>query len=499
MKRDKRTCAIIGSGIGGLAAAIRLAHSGFDVTVFEANATPGGKMAELHADGFRFDMGPTVLTKPEYIDELFSLWKKNPRDYFEYVPVDPIFRYFFSDGTVIRSHRNNRQFANEVANKTEDTADSVLDFLKKAATKHELTDKVFLQRSLHRIRNYFNRETLRGVLNFGKIEAFKTMNEANQRQFNDQRVVDIFNRYAGYNGSNPYLAPATLNVIAHYEITLGTYFAQGGIYAIVKALMKLAEEVGVQFRFNTSVKAIQVENGRATGIETENGAEQFDVTVSNADVYNTYHKLIPNEPRPKRSLEQPRSSSVIVFYWGIRQTFPQLGLHNMFLSADSEEEYDHIFNKRTVCSDPTVHLTISCKKHPADAPDGCENWAALISTPHNTGQDWDAIVADARKAVIRKASNILGADLEPLITYESVLDPRKVEQQTASAFGSVFGNSSNSKFAAFLRHPNFSSKIKNLYFCGGTVHPGAGVPLCLLSAKIATDLIHEDLSSAEDE
>ncbi len=482
---------MIGSGIAGLAAAIRLQQQGFEVTVFEKNALAGGKMSELNADGFRFDKGPTVLTKPEYVEELFTLCGKRASAHWNYKAVDPIFHYFFEDGTIVKSHKDSKQFAADVEANTNASASSVLDFLKQSETKHFLTDEVFLQRSLHIIKNYLNWSTLRGVLNFGKVDVFRSMNSANSKQFADQKVVDIFNRYASYNGSNPYLAPATLNVIAHYEITLGTYFSEGGIHRIITTLQTLAEEIGVQFRFNSSVSEIITEGNRATAIRTDVGQEDFDLIVSNADVYNTYKHLLPKLAAPKRFIEQPRSSSVIVFYWGMNRTYPQLGLHNMFLTNDSKKEYEHLFGTETLYEDPTIHLTISSKMNASDAPEDQENWAALISVPHDTGQDWNQLVAQSRKRVIQKLNGILNTDIEPHIVFEEVLDPPKVNAETGAAFGAVFGNSSNSMFSAFLRHPNFSYKLENLFFCGGTAHPGPGIPLCLLSAKIVSNLIEE--------
>lgn len=487
--KQAKTCAVIGSGIAGLAAAIRLQQQGFAVTVFEKNATAGGKMSELNANGFRFDKGPTVLTKPEYVEELFELCGKRASDRWNYQAVDPIFNYFFDDGTKVCSFKDPQQFAADVEASTNASASSVLNFLKQSETKHFLTDEVFLQRSLHKIKNYLNWFTLRGILNFGKVDVFRSMNAANSKQFSDQKVVDIFNRYASYNGSNPYLAPATLNVIAHYEITLGTYFSEGGIHRIITALQTLAQEIGVKFRFDTSVKEIIILGNRATSIRTEVVQENFDLIVSNTDVYNTYKHLLPKLTAPKRFIEQPRSSSVIVFYWGMNRNFPELGLHNMFLTNDSKKEYEHLFGAGTLYEDPTVHLTISSKMNAEDAPDGQENWAALISVPHDSGQDWNQLVAQSRKRVINKLNRILETDIEPHIVFEEVLDPPKVSAESGAAFGAVFGNSSNSIFSAFLRHPNFSSKLDNLFFCGGTAHPGPGIPLCLLSAKIASNLI----------
>lgn len=489
--KQAKTVAVIGAGIAGIAAAIRLQKQGFQVTLFDSNPSAGGKMSELKKNGFRFDKGPTVLTKPEYVEELFSLCGKTASNYWTHQPVDPIFKYFFEDGTVINSSRDWEKFATEIEAKTKDKKDSIIEFLKDAQTKYELTDEVFLQRSLHQFKNYLNWPTAKGILNFGKVDVFRTMNAANSKRFSDQKVVDIFNRYAGYNGSNPYLAPATLNVISHYEITLGTYFSKSGIHSIIQALIQLAEETGVRSKLGVKVSELELNSNKITGVKTASGIEPFDLIVSNVDVYNTYKQLLPKFNAPKRYLEQPRSSSVIVFYWGINREFPELGLHNMFLTENAKEEYHFLFKKEAVYHDPTIHMTVSSKLNPEDAPKGKENWAALISVPHNSGQDWDRIISKARKNVLDKLSRILKTDVSQLIEFEEILDPRGVESETNAAFGAVFGNSSNSMFSAFLRHPNFSSKIENLFFCGGTAHPGPGIPLCLLSAKIASELIRE--------
>jgi phytoene desaturase len=484
-----KSAAVIGSGIAGLAAAIRLAVKGLAVTVFEAAAEPGGKMGEKSILGYRFDTGPSIFTMPHLIDELFELCGKNPRDYINYQKLDPVFNYFYEDGTVINAPHGVEKFAAEIAQKTSEKKETVLRFLEASETKYKLTHKVFLERSLHKPLNYLNYETLYGILNFGKIQAFKTMNEANHLQFKDPRVIQLFNRYASYNGSNPFSAPATLNVISHIEINMGAYFPVGGMYSVITALYKLAQEMGVEFKFNTMVSGIITANGKATGVRTSETAYPFDVVVSNMDVFNTYQDLIPDAAKPKLTLRQPKSSSVIVFYWGIRKQFSELGLHNIFFSRSDKEEFHYVFQKNRIFADPTVYVHVSSKANAADAPEGCENWFVMVTVPNNSGQDWDRFVRLTRKNVIAKLNTALKTDIQPLIGCEAILDPRRIEAETSSAFGAVFGNASNSPYSAFLRHPNFSSKIKNLYFCGGSVHPGPGIPLCLLSAKIATDLV----------
>ncbi|HAI75493.1 MAG TPA: phytoene desaturase [Microscillaceae bacterium] len=486
-----KTCAVIGAGPGGMASAIRMANKGYRVTVFEANGWAGGKLSQSVEQGYRFDMGPSVFTMPQFVDELYTLSGKNPRDYYDYISLDPVYRYFYEDGTHIVAYKDPEKFAEEVAQKTTESKETVVRYLRDVQQKYDLTADIFLHNSLHKIGNYFTGRVLRGILNFGKLEAFKTMDKSNRTWFKDPHVVQLFNRYATYNGSDPYQAPATLNVIPHLEINLGAYLPKGGMYAITKGLVKLGEDLGITYRYNTRVKRIVLQNNRATGIETEqNGVEPFDVVVSNMDVYNTYKHLIPEARKPKTTLEQPKSSSAIIFYWGIKHSFEQLGLHNIFFSANYPEEFDHITRKKQLYNDPTIYLNITSKKSPDDAPEGCENWFTMINAPHNAGQDnWDEMIAQTRENLIHKLSRNLGTDIRPLIACELIWEPRKIEAITSSAFGAIYGNSSNNKFAAFLRHANFSSRIKNLYFAGGSVHPGPSIPLCMLSAKITTNLI----------
>lgn len=484
-----RTCAVIGAGVSGLAAAIRMRNKGYQVTIFEANSFPGGKCSTESKDGYRFDMGPSVFTMPQYVDELFILSGKNPRDHFNYIPLDPVYKYFFEDGSTLDAYHGKEKFARQLAEKTKDRKEDIIRYLNKTETIYNLTDEVFLKNSLHRLKNFFTWPVAKGILNFGKIGAFDTMASANQKAFKDSRLVKIFNRYATYNGSSPYLSPATLNVIAHVEIVKGAFYPEGGMVSITNSLVQLAKDIGVEFRFSTPVKEILIADKKIKGIKTDSGSENFDIVISNMDVYNSYKKLMPDVKRPAKTLDQPKSSSGIIFYWGIKKEFKELGLHNILFSENYEEEFNTIFAKKAIYHDPTIYLNITSKHTPSDAPPGCENWFSFINVPNNQGQNWDMFITEAREHMIQKINRMLKTDIRPLIESEMVFDPRVIENRTSSAFGAIYGNSSNNKFAAFLRHANFSKDIKNLYFCGGSVHPGPSIPLCLLSAKITTDLI----------
>jgi phytoene dehydrogenase-like protein len=211
------------------------------------------------------------------------------------------------------------------------------------------------------------------------------------------------------------------------------------------------------------------------------------------DITPTYLKLMPKIKPPKRLLNQEKSGSGLIFYWGINREFSQLGLHNIFFSDDYKTEFHHQFEDKDISEDPTIYINITSKIITSDAPDGSENWFVLINAPSNVGQDWELIIKKTRAAILTKLERILGVDIEPHIITERVLDPVKIEINTSSSQGSLYGNSSNNRYAAFLRHPNFSNNIKNLYFVGGSVHPGGGIPLAISSAKITSEIMARKL------
>ena len=508
-----KSAAIIGAGIAGIASAIRLALKGHTVDVFEANTYPGGKLSTFghtRPDGetYRFDAGPSLFTMPQLIEDLFTLAGKNSTDYFGYQQLDEVCRYFWDDTTRLTAWADTDRFAADVEATFNEPAAHITDHLRDSAEKYDITANLFLHRSLHKAETWLNRDALRGYLNLPRLGVFGTMNSANERRFNHPKLVQLFNRYATYNGSDPYQTPATLNIIPHLEYNIGTFFPAGGMVSITNSLVRLAQDLGVTFHFNARVTEIVTEGKRVTGLKmnserctVSNGAgieslttsssiiHYFDVVISNMDVVSTFRKLLPNARQPERILQQPKSSSGLIFYWGIRQQFSELGLHNIFFSDDYRAEFTALFQAQTLADDPTIYLNISSKHNPTDAPASCENWFILLNAPNNTGQDWDAITARTRQNVIQKLSRALGTDVGALIETESVLDPRTIESRTSSSQGALYGNSSNNRFAAFLRHANFSHEFENLYFVGGSVHPGGGIPLCLYSARIATEMV----------
>jgi phytoene desaturase len=493
--------AIIGAGIGGIATAIRLANKGYEVEVFEANSYPGGKLSSFQQGEYRFDAGPSLFTMPQFVSELFELSGKATKDYFEYIQLPEVCKYFWEDGTRLAVLADIQRFAESAEKNIGEPAEKIKKFLKDAAFKYEILSGLFLEDSLHKLSTWTSKKAFRGYFNLHKLGIFGTMNGANESFFSTKKAVQLFNRYATYNGSDPYQTPATLNIIPHLEYNIGAFFPKDGMYGITLSLEKLAKDLGVKFHYNSRVEEILVKNGKAIGIKIRDTRDEIgekktssivhhsSFIISNMDVTPTYRKLLPNVKHPDKILNQAKSGSGLIFYWGIKKEFRELGLHNIFFSDDYRTEFEHQFQKKTIYSDPTIYLNITSKYKKDDAPDGCENWFILLNAPANEGQDWDKIIAETRQNVIEKLSRNLGVNVAELIENESILDPRSIEMKTSSAQGALYGNSSNNKFAAFLRHANFSSDIKNLYFVGGSVHPGGGIPLALSSAKIVADMI----------
>ena len=482
---------VIGSGIAGLAASIRLAQRGIETHVFEANNFLGGKINSRTIEGYRFDQGPSLLTCPEYIEDLYKLCGKDFSS-FEMATLKTSFKYFFNDGIVIELTHDRRQVVNEIASKLGENRATLENYLNKAEKNYKLIAPLFIEKSLHRWKKLFGKNLRKALASLPSYKLMSTMHQENARCFKNPRTIQIFNRFAQYNGSHPHLAPAMMNMISHLEINTHPYLPKNGMIQVTDSLVQLAEGLGVKFHLNEPVKEIIVENKRICGVKTPNRNYESDFVISNMDISFTYEKLLSKMRQPKKILSQEKSSSVLAFYWGINKRFDQLEVHNMIFSDNDKEEFDAVFYEKTIHEKPSIYLYISSKVVEGDAPNGCENWFVLINAPINQGQDWDQHISEKRAFVQQKMSNLLGEDISTLIEVEEVLDPRIVEAKYSGKYGSIYGNASNSRFSAFYRHANYSKDIKGLYFAGVSVHPGGGIPLALCSAKIACECLFED-------
>ena len=426
---------------------------------------------------------------PHLVTELFKLAGEDVKNYFEFSKKEIACNYFWQDGTSFTAYGERKKFLKEVEKIFDEPQYNVDQYLKKAKKKYDLTSSLFLEQSLHKLKTFISLDTLKALFQLKTFELQKSLHQANTQSFSSPHLIQLFDRYATYNGSDPYQTSGIMTLIQHLESAYGTFVPKKGMVSITESLFGLAKRLGVKFSFETGVKEIKVNLGVVSGIKTNSGSFSSDYVISNMDVFHTYKKLLPNEIPPINRLKQERSSSAVIFYWGIKQSFPDLDLHNIFFSKNYKKEFQAIFKDKTVSEDPTIYINITSKEVVGDAPKGCENWFIMINTPADHGQDWTQIVNRLRSHIITNISKRLNVDLKNLIVCEEVLTPPDIESKTQSYMGALYGASSNDTMAAFLRHPNFSNRIKNLYFCGGSVHPGGGIPLCLLSAKIVDELI----------
>lgn len=482
---------IIGAGIAGLAAAVRLAIAGHEVDVFEANAHPGGKLSQFSLGDYRFDFGPSLFTMPQYVDELFQLAGEDPEAHFTYERLPDVCHYWWPDGTTFIAPGDTAALAERAAATFGVPRERVANFMASAARKYELTGRTFLEKSLHKAGTWLDWQVAGAMLKIPTLDLLPSMHQVHERDLKHPKLVQLFDRFATYNGSNPYKAPGLLSMIPHFEHHFGAYLPKGGMFDISQSVYELGKRLGVRYHFNQRVDEIVRQNQTVTGVQVDGRFHAADNVVCNMDVWLAYDKLLPGAKRPERTLRQQKSTSAVIFYWGVKREYPELGVHNIFFSEDYAQEFA-LLEAGELGDDVTVYVNVSSKMVPDDAPAGSENWFVMVNAPADTGQDWDTMVERLRSKVIATLEQQLNTpDLADLIEEERIVTPPEIERLTGSHQGALYGTSSNNTMAAFLRHPNFSRRIDGLYFLGGSVHPGGGVPLCLLSAKITAELVEE--------
>jgi phytoene desaturase len=480
----QKKCIIIGAGIGGMAAAVRLVAKGYQVVVLEKNYRPGGKIGELKRDGFRFDTGPSLFTLPYLVEELLNLGNTHDAAYFSYQKLKTVCRYFYEDGTQINAYENPLEFAEEIALQTGEPKDAVLNYLSIAQQRYEATSDLFIFNPLNKALKVYKDLDTGKLKPLAKVNPLQTMHSENKKHFRSPQVIQLFDRYATYNGSSPFMASSMLNMISHLEHNSGAFFPDKGMHSIVEAVYKKAINSGVNFLFNTEVKDLKIKNNQILSVHTNQGVFDADLFISDVDVNTFYRKPAARLKAPKSVKNPSLSSSALIFYWGMDRTFPDLDLHNILFSGNYREEFNALFKTRELYHDPTVYLFISSKIVKSDAPEGKENWFVMINVPPSGDRDWMELKQIARKYIIGKIKRVLKTDPTPYILFEEVATPHSIQEFTGSFKGALYGNNSNSIWSAFLRHKNQSSRYKNLFFTGGSVHPGGGIPLCLASASI---------------
>ena len=498
--------AVVGAGIGGLTASIKLAHNGFDVSVFEKNSYIGGKAGIVKENGFRFDSGPSLLTMPFVLEKIFRDCNDDISNYITIKPLNILSKYFYPDGTEIIAYNDIEKFADEIERKTADNKNDIKRYFNYSKNIYDLTADLFIFNNIHKPSTFLNSVALKTLFNIRKIDSFRVMHEANANFFNDYRTIQLFDRYATYNGSNPFKAPATLNLIPHVEYNLGGFIVCEGISEIPVALYKLAIKNGVKLFLKHNAEKILIDKTKkVNGLQinrhnSEKVKEKFDIVISNADVNYTYRNLINIgfHKDSKRLNSLAPSSSALVFYWGVKGIHDKLEIHNILFSKNYKKEFEDLFDKKVCPDDPTIYIYISSKFNMNDAPYGYENWFVMINAPSINKQDWNCEIKKSKENILRKIEDVLKISLKEKIVTEKILSPVDIEMNTNSYKGSIYGISSNSRKAAFLRQRNESKIYDGLYFCGGSTHPGGGIPLVVSSGEITANLIMKKYKFEDD-
>ncbi len=505
--------AIIGGGVGGLAAAIRLASAGLRVTLLEKNSRVGGKLnlwevphpSRPNERPFKLDTGPSLLTLPFVFEELFRATGEKLSDHLDLIRLDPIARFQWADGTQFELRATLEETENELRKFAADQCPGWRALFERGEFIWDLSAELFLYHSPEQALRGDRFDPRRGLSMITvplRIGMFTAFNRLVDRHITHPKLREVLYQYATYSGASPFKSPATLAVIPFAEQQFGGWYPRGGMYRIAQVLEKLAIKLGVVIRTNCAVSSVIVENATACGAKLQTGEDvRSDYVLANSDVVYTYRQLIDAKHRRRYSnatldrLEPGGSGMVLLL--GIDGTYPQLAHHTKFMPADYTSDLSAMFETHTIPTDPCIYVCASTRTDPSQAPEGCENLFVLTSAPSLDGKiDWNTQGQRYRDQVICTLEQRWGlTDLSKRIVVERRFSPADLHSIYNANAGSIYGIGSNSRKTAFLRPPNRDRDVKHLYFAGGATHPGGGLPLVALSGKIASELILEDIKA----
>jgi phytoene desaturase len=480
---------IVGAGLGGLAAALRLRAAGVRVTLLEKNARVGGKMSQVQRDGFTFDTGPSLFTMPWVVRELLAVAGRRLEDELEIVPVDPTCRYRWPDGTQFDAWADLPRLASEIERISPPDIEGFFRFMAFAARIYRAAAEPFLLEPFAGLRTMLQPRLVRDVL---KIAPFSTVDQAVRRFFKHPYLRQLFNRYATYNGSSPYRSPATFCIIPYVEIAQGGWYIRGGMYQLAATLGRVALELGVELRLNCAVEQVLIERGQATGVRLADGTTlAADYVIVNADALYALDELI----EPTRAPDHDLSCSGFVLLLGVSRDYPQLQHHNIFFSADYPAEFRAIFDLHVPAPDPTIYVAATCRADQQHAPAGMLNLFVLVNAPATGRVDWPREAQAYRDLIVRRLEAYGLSDLGASIVTEQILTPADLGAMTNARRGALYGPASHGLQAAFLRPLNQPKAVRGLALVGGATHPGGGIPLVLLSGKAGATWALESLKA----
>ncbi|MCX7401762.1 MAG: phytoene desaturase family protein [Planctomycetia bacterium] len=501
-QRENNRVVVIGGGLGGLASACTLAARGYAVTLCEKNAWVGGKAAVLAEQGFRFDMGPTILTIPGVLKRIFSEAGRELESVLDLVPLDPQWRSFFTDGSTLDLVSDVAQMRTtlDAYAPGSGAGDGYVRFMQLSERLHRISNDFFFWRSVGGMKDMFNP---RLSLNFSALKEVLGMRPGHSvagtvRSFvSDERAAQMLDHFTQYVGSAPDASPAVLCGIAHMQAHEGVWYPRGGTGAVPRALASLAVDLGVEIRTRTPVQRIIVEKGRVRGVETQQGEIiAAGAVISNSDTVRTHRELVAEPSRSRflsRRTYEPACSG-IVLYLGLDKRYEQLIHHNFIFSADPHEEFESIYRRGEPAADPTAYVCAPAVTEPEVAPPGGESLYVLVHTPYlRPHHDWSKMFPAYRKRIIEKLEQTAGLkDLEQHIVFEKSLTPQDIHDRYHVLNGAIYGLASHGRFLGAFKPANRSPDIEGLYLAGGSAHPGPGMPMVLMSGWIAADCVDQD-------
>jgi diapolycopene oxygenase len=483
---------VVGGGLGGAACAVRLAHAGHEVTLVEKNDHLGGKMNVLRDSGFLFDTGPTILTMPQVLERLFASVGRRLPDYLDLISLEPQWRAFFEDGTQVDVWGDAARMEQEIQRLAPRDAKTFGEFRAYGRRMYDIAERFFFWRSVGGLRDLFQTDEFfdaEGLKLLRDMDFLSTVSKAVDRHFQDPRLRQIYEHFMQYVGSSPRRAPAILCCIHHIQGAFGVWYPRGGMNRVAAALRALAEELGVDLRLGRRVEKIVVQNGRVAGVEAGGEFLAADVVVANADYARAHQDLLPSAEAPAC---EP-SCSGIVFYFGLNRRYDILRHHDFFFSRDSAREFDDIYRRGVPAQDPTLCVCAPSRTDPSVAPEGCENVYVLVHAPYLRGtEDWEEFRRPYRELVVSKLERCGLADFRKHVVVEHAMTPADLEARYLLDRGAIYGRASHGRFAGGFKPANRSRRYANLYFCGGSVNPGPGVPMALMSGQIAADCVLAD-------
>jgi phytoene desaturase len=482
---------IIGAGVGGITTAIFLVQKGFAVEVYEKNANPGGRCGQMIQEGHRFDLGATILLMPSLYRQVFSALGLDLDTELEMISLEPVYKLFFGDGTNFPFTRNQKKMKKQLEAIEPGSYAQYERYIKEGYDFFNLSMNGLLGRNFYSIFQFIN---LKSILLLIKLKTWIKHTDYIRRFFKDSRLQKAFTFQNIYVGQNPYRQPAFFSMLPSAEIVEGALFPKGGMHSVVEKLFTIATELGVQFQYKKPVAKILVNGNRTEGIQLENGEIiNADLVIANADLPYVYSQLLPDNNKSKRLKKKEYSCSAIVFHWGVNKVYPQLDHHSIFLNEPYKAGMEKIFNEKSLSDNPSFYVHSPVRTDKSAAPENEDTLSIIVPAPHldaKSDQDWQQLKQSARESVIRCLKEVGMTDIEEHIKFEICFLPKTFESYCNVTNGSVFGSLSHSIFQmGYFRPHNRHRKYKNLYFVGGSTHPGNGIPLVLLSAKLTSERI----------